>query len=205
MLLIVCASTGVWAEEAQAPSAVNLLDDCPLCTPEEKNLRELARTQAMAESLNQLMEQVQALAVEPQALEALLSGANTAVPNRILRAVRAVYKTPKAAEAIPSREVVSDEPTVDRPATPIRAQRGGADGLMPGFAAAAKEELGIKASAVVLSYGRPIALSVGQSFTHNEQQYDLDRVVSREDVGGNVWHSIVLRGPNNSIHRLELK
>lgn len=208
LILSIVVSSRVCAESNFSPSAQELIDECPLCTPEERDLRELAHTQVMAKTLGQLMQQVELLAGEPEALEALLSGVNNAVPERILSAALAMHDNrPKPTSR--RQDLAAAEPTMAplsmQPAIKADAQMTGLDGLVPGFAEAGSAVLGTKPRAVVVSHGQPIPLTVGQFFVHNNERYELAQVVLRIDELGRVWHEIELLAPDNSRHRLELK
>ena len=208
LILSIIVSSRVCAESNFSPSAQELIDECPLCTPEERELRELAHTQVMAKTLGELMQQVELLAGEPEALEALLSGVNNAVPERILSAARAMHdKRPMPTTR--RQGLAAAEPTTAplpmQPATKADAQMMGLDGLVPGFAEAGSVALGIKPSAVVVSHGQPIPLKVGEFFVHNNERYELAQVVVRKDELGVIWHEIELLASDNSRHRLELK
>ena len=204
LILMIISSSRVFAESEFRPSEQELIDDCPLCTPAERDLRALMETQAMAEALGQLMQIVEKLAGEPEALEALLLDIDNAVPERILNAARAMHdqKKPTTTER---RDQVEALATTTQLAITSNAQILGSNGLVPGFAEAGNVALGIRPSAVVVSHGRPIPLKIGESFLHNDGRYELAQVVVRTDELGGVWHDVVLLGPNNGKLRLELK
>ena len=207
-MLSIIVSSRVCAASNFSPSAQELIDECPLCTPAERDLRELAHTQVMAETLGQLMQQLELLSSEPEALEALLLGVNNAVPERILSAARAMHdKRPKPTTRRPALVAMESTmaPLSKQPAIKADVQMMGLDGLVSGFADAGNAALGIKASAVVISHGQPIAMSFGQSFMHNNVRYELAQIVVRKDVQGDIWHEIELLASDNSRHRLELK
>lgn len=208
LLLMIIGSSRVFAESDFRPSEQELIDECPLCTPAERDLRALMETQAMAEALGQLMQIVEKLAGEPEALEALLLDIDNAVPERILNAARAMHENrPKAATR--RQDLAAAEPTTAplsmQPAIKADAKMMGLDGLVPGFAHAGSVRLGIQPNAVVVSHGRPIPLNVGEFFVHNNQRFELAQVVLRKDEPGGIWHEIELLAADNSRHRLELK
>lgn len=208
LVLSIIVSSRVYAESNFSPSAQELIVECPLCTPAERELRELAHTQVMAKTLGQLMQQVELLAGEPEALEALLSGVNNAVPERILSAARAIHdERPKSGTRRRDPAVVetTTAPLSMQPAIKADAQMMGLGGLVPGFAEAGSVALGIKPSAVVVSHGQSIPLNVGEFFVHNNERFELAQVVLRKDELGGIWHEIELLASDSSRHRLELK
>ena len=204
LILMIISSSRVCAEGDFRPSEQELIDECPLCTPAERDLRALMETKAMAEALGQLMQIVEKLAGEPEALEALLLDIDNAVPERILKAARAMHDKKQSISPGRQDQVVALASTTQRAST-SNAQIAGSDGLVPGFAEAGNVALGIKPSAVMVSHGRPIPLKIGESFLHNEGRYELAQVVVRTDELGDVWHDVVLLGPNNGKLRLELR
>lgn len=190
MLWLVASGAGA-ADAGEALMDAKGVDSCELCTPEERELRSIAQSKALAEALRTLMAEVEALAKQPEAVEVLLSDANTEAPNRIKRAVRAIQSKKQ-------KPVKQSKPATPakRPAAKAKTKKPsgpqGVEGLVPGFAEAENKALGIRANAVVVSHGRPIPLFIGQSLTHNNQRFELKRVAVREDADGVVWHDIVL-------------
>ena len=204
LILMIISSSRVFAESDFRPSEQELIDECPLCTPAERDLRALMETRAMAEALGQLMQIVEKLAGEPEALEALLLDIDNAVPERILNAARAIHDKKESTTPRRQDQVVA-LPTTTQLAITSNTQIAGSDGLVPGFAEAGNLALGIEPSAVVVSHGRPIPLKLGESFMHNEERYELAQVTMRRDELGGIRHDVLLLGPNNRMHRLELK
>ncbi|MDE0510242.1 MAG: hypothetical protein OXI88_00410 [Gammaproteobacteria bacterium] len=112
----------------------------------------------------------------------------------------ALLKTEKAPAARPAPPVKKPEKSPKKPVKPAqkpKPRQKGIEGLVVGHVNEANRELGIKASVVLVSHGRPRSLTVGSVIDHNRRKFKIVKVDYVKDRGKGNRHEVHLEDQTN--------
>ena len=107
----------------------------------------------------------------------------------------ALFKTDSEPQARPAPPVKKPAKPVKKQAAPVKkpGPKQGIDGLIVGHVNDKNNELGIKASVVLISNGRPRSLNVGSIIKHNRRNYKIVKVDYVEDRDKGNRHEVHLQ------------
>ena len=106
-----------------------------------------------------------------------------------------LLKTTNESRAHPAPPATKAKKPVKTPAKPVikSPPKQGIEGLAVGHVNEENKELGIKASVVLISNGRPRSLNVGAAIEHNRRRYKILKVIYVEDRNKGNRHEVHLQ------------
>ena len=106
-----------------------------------------------------------------------------------------LLKTNNESSTHPTPPATKAKKPVKKPAKPVKkpAPKQGIEGLAVGHVNEENKELGIKASVVLISNGRPRSLNVGAAIEHNRRWYKILKVIYVEDRNKGNRHEVHLQ------------
>ncbi len=161
---------------------------CPHCTLAEQLVVDLIYYKQVLDILEQIDQQRNK--INAGLLQSIHAELIKTRPN-----LAALLKTNNEPRARPTPPVKKPKKPVKKPAKPVKkpAPKQGIEGLAVGHVNEENKELGIKASVVLISNGRPRSLNVGAAIEHNRRLFKILKVIYVEDRNNGNRHEVHLQ------------
>ena len=166
------------------PDAVS----CPHCTLTEQLVVDLIYYKQVLDILEQIDQQRDK--IDAGLLQSIHAELIKIRPNLAI-----LLKTNNESRARPAPPATKIKKPVKKPAKPVKKTppKQGIEGLVVGHVNEENKELGIKASVVLISNGRPRSLNVGAAIEHNRRFYKILKVIYVEDREQGNRHEVHLQ------------
>ncbi len=174
---------------------------CPDCTPAERLIVDLNYYKQVLNILEQIDQQRNK--INPGLLQSVHAVLIETWPE-----LETLLKTKPEAPTPPPPPVVKVKKPAKKPVVTVKkpAPRQGIEGLIVGHVNEENDELGIKASVVLVSNGRPRSLNVGGVIKHNQRSYKVLEVRHVEDMKKGNRHEVYLQEQTSKkIHQVPWK
>ena len=161
---------------------------CPHCTLAEQLVVDLIYYKQVLDILEQIDQQRNK--INAGLLQSIHAELIKTRPN-----LATLLKTNNESRTRPIPTATKAKKPVKNPAKPVKkpAPKQGIEGLAVGHVNEENKELGIKASVVLISNGRPRSLNVGAAIEHNRRRYKILKVIYVEDRNKGNRHEVHLQ------------